>query len=133
MSGPCRHSMCAASGAHAAPVHIPVRCLCQTTVWSISPRHYAIMPCHNSHFMYVGGATSTSSPSTSTASSLSVKSSSSIISHCPTELPKGKGGRATKITPVKASFGIITHQGHISQVIANHDSVSKGVSEQHHF
>ena len=95
MSGPCRHSMCAASGAHAAPVHIPVRCLCQTTVWSISPRHsmlsclatvwsisprhYAIMPCHNTHFTYVGGATSTSSPSTSTASSLS---DSTVIRNC---------------------------------------------------
>ena len=40
---------------------------------------YAIMPCHNTHCMYVGGATSTSSPSTSTASSLS---DSTVIRNC---------------------------------------------------
>ena len=39
----------------------------------------------------------------------------------------------TRVTSVKPSVGIITHQGHISQVGANAQSVSKSVSDQHHF
>ena len=39
--------------------------------------------------------------------------------------------RFVRITSVKSSIGIITHQGHISQVNANDQSVTHSVSKSH--
>ena len=131
MSGPCRHSMCAASGAHAAPVHIPVRCLCQTTVWSISPRHSMLSCLATIHTLCMSAAQhllrhrQLQLPLLCLSSLLQVSSVT-----VPLNYP-----RSRMVAPPKShqssplSVSSLTKVTSVKSLL----TMSQGVSEQHHF